>query len=437
MELCISAIHIGERHRRDLGDLTALAESIKALGLLHPIVVSSDNVLVCGQRRLTACRDILGWETVPVRAVDIEDIILGERDENELRKDFTLEERVAIGEEVERRLGSRQGQRTDIGLVEDVPQVPQAPKGTKTREAAAKKAGFGNDLTYRQAKKVAKSGTGKLKAAVDAGEVSISAASSISDLPPDEQDVIVDAGPANVVEAAKTIRRQTKARKKKEKAAAKVAVPADLPKVGERYRLIHADIRDVRLEPESVDVVLCDPPYPKEYLDTFAWLAERSEEWLKPGGSLLVMSGQSWLPEVMERLTSAGLRYHWTLAYMTPGGQAVQLFDRRVNTFWKPVFWLVKGQYEGAWVGDVASSKVNDNDKRFHGWGQSESGMGDLLDRVSMPGQVVLDPFCGGGTTGVVAVRMNRLFIGIDCDEAAIATTAARLSDISDAEMVA
>jgi site-specific DNA-methyltransferase (adenine-specific) len=44
-----------------------------------------------------------------------------------------------------------------------------------------------------------------------------------------------------------------------------------------------------------------------------------------------------------------------------------------------------------------------------------------LLERIILastePGAVILDPFCGSGTTGVVAVRYGRNFIGIDSEE--------------------
>ena len=39
--VAVEAIKIGERHRRDLGDIAALAESIRSVGLLHPPVVRS------------------------------------------------------------------------------------------------------------------------------------------------------------------------------------------------------------------------------------------------------------------------------------------------------------------------------------------------------------------------------------------------------------
>jgi len=47
-----------------------------------------------------------------------------------------------------------------------------------------------------------------------------------------------------------------------------------------------------------------------------------------------------------------------------------------------------------------------------------------------LPGQTILDPFCGGGTTGVVALAMDRCFIGIDIDPEAIETTRRRIAEL-------
>lgn len=201
---------------------------------------------------------------------------------------------------------------------------------------------------------------------------------------------------------------------------------------GPNYRLIHDSIEnlDVDIDLGSVDVIITDPPYPKEYLHLYEVLAYRAKDLLKPGGSVLAMCGQSYLPDIMGMMAKH-LTYHWTVSYLTPGGQAVQLWDRRVNTFWKPVLWFVNGDYDGDWVGDVTRSAVNDNDKDHHHWGQSESGMVDLIERFSKPGNLVLDPFLGGGTTGVVALRLGRRFIGVDIDEKAIQTAAARLKDVT------
>jgi site-specific DNA-methyltransferase (adenine-specific)/adenine-specific DNA-methyltransferase len=40
----------------------------------------------------------------------------------------------------------------------------------------------------------------------------------------------------------------------------------------------------------------------------------------------------------------------------------------------------------------------------------------------------VLDPFCGGGTTGEAALALNRAFVGSDIDPGAIETTRKRLA---------
>ena len=44
-----------------------------------------------------------------------------------------------------------------------------------------------------------------------------------------------------------------------------------------------------------------------------------------------------------------------------------------------------------------------------------------LLDLASRPGDLVLDPFMGVGSTGVAAVEMGRRFVGIEIDEAYVA----------------
>ena len=57
-----------------------------------------------------------------------------------------------------------------------------------------------------------------------------------------------------------------------------------------------------------------------------------------------------------------------------------------------------------------------------------------LLDRIitaaSSPGDLVLDPFCGSGTTGLVALQRGRRFIGIDVDPSYLDLTARRLGTV-------
>lgn len=110
MLIDIDKIVVGDRIRKDFGDIEELAEDIKTNGLINPPVINRDNVLLAGERRLLACKS-LGWSRIEVRQIDTRD---AEHDfdievsENESRKDFSRTEREAIyTRRVEARLASR------------------------------------------------------------------------------------------------------------------------------------------------------------------------------------------------------------------------------------------------------------------------------------------------------------------------------------------
>lgn len=113
-ERALDAITIGVRHRRDLGDIDELANSINEIGMLQPITITPDGVLVCGRRRLEAARS-LGWRTIKVwirsgisnRLTEL----LAQQDENSLHKplspteqaDLYTELKALYAEEAQRR----------------------------------------------------------------------------------------------------------------------------------------------------------------------------------------------------------------------------------------------------------------------------------------------------------------------------------------------
>jgi ParB-like chromosome segregation protein Spo0J len=177
----IADIRIGRRHRKDHGDLQLLADSIALVGLLQPIGISEDRELVFGERRLLACRDILGWSEIPARTVDVRSIVEGEFHENEVRKDFTPSERVAIERTINAELERRQGARADLG------QNLARSEDHRTSKESARLAGFGNRETARQARKVVERGTPELVDAMDRGEIAICAAADLAGEPQEEQ----------------------------------------------------------------------------------------------------------------------------------------------------------------------------------------------------------------------------------------------------------
>lgn len=234
--------------------------------------------------------------------------------------------------------------------------------------------------------------------------------------------------------ARATTKRKDKEQKRlvKLEERAQAAEKMENVKLDDRVQVVHADFRDALgdLPDNSVDLILTDPPYDYGFVAQLSDLAYMASQCLKDGGVLAMMYGHGYLPEVYARLAEH-LTYHWTMAYLTPGGQAAYQPHRNVNTFWKPVLLYVKGDYVGDCIGDVAKSDVNDNDKRFHHWGQSESGTSDLMERLSKPGDMIVDPFTGGGTTAVVAALTGRRFLGCDLDKQAIETTTYRLKELA------
>ena len=90
----IDDIKVNRRIRKDMGDISALADSMKRFGQISPIVITKKNVLLAGGRRLEAAR-VLGWRSINAIVADIPDELTRleyEVEENFQRRDFTGEE---------------------------------------------------------------------------------------------------------------------------------------------------------------------------------------------------------------------------------------------------------------------------------------------------------------------------------------------------------
>lgn len=71
VEIKTDDVIVQDNLREDPGDLTTLERSIRRSGLLFPIIISRQNVLISGTRRLRACRNI-GMTTIQAMQMDIE-----------------------------------------------------------------------------------------------------------------------------------------------------------------------------------------------------------------------------------------------------------------------------------------------------------------------------------------------------------------------------
>lgn len=87
----LDRIKVRKRLRKDYGDLEPLKASLQKFGLMNPILITRNRLLIAGGRRLEAARQ-LGWKTIGVVVVDdIQDLerLEWEVEENVQRKDFT------------------------------------------------------------------------------------------------------------------------------------------------------------------------------------------------------------------------------------------------------------------------------------------------------------------------------------------------------------
>lgn len=192
--------------------------------------------------------------------------------------------------------------------------------------------------------------------------------------------------------------------------------------------IYHGDCREVAV---TAHAVITDPPYSRDALPHWSWLAAVATSALPAGGWLAAYSGGAHLPEVFRRLAVDELAYFWTLATTYRGGGQVLFREgASILTEWKPV--LVYRRRPFSTPKDEAGRFVSDGGHRYsfsdllhrggrektlHPWAQPLSEASALVDRFSRPGDVVLDPFAGSGTTLVAAQAAGRRAIGIEIEE--------------------
>lgn len=382
-----------------------LVEDIRVNGQIEPIIMCNDLILD-GRNRYAACVHLgiepkfREYQGDPDKVVDYVVSL------NLKRRHLDTSQRAMVAAKL-------------ANLPKGRPEINPHKCGLKQEDAA--RILNVSERSIQNAQKVINEGAPELVAACVSGDIPVTTAAAMVSKPVEEQQAVVSMVKSGM--EPKSALREIKAEQAKrslEEAKASISE--------ERKRDIEA-VCDMRVcscgelfaSGIKPDVVITDPPYPSEFLPCFTVLAECCEAAGVP--LVAVMAGQSYLPEVIDRL-SRRLKYRWTMAYLTPGGQAVQQWQAKVNTAWKPV--LLFGESED-WFGDVATSKPNDNDKRFHEWGQSESGFADLVSRLTKPGQTICDPFMGAGTTAVVSLAMGRKFVGCDINPEHVETAKLRV----------
>ena len=176
----------------------------------------------------------------------------------------------------------------------------------------------------------------------------------------------------------------------------------------------------------SVDFVLTDPPYLAHYRsrDGRTVANDNDAAWLKPAFAEIFrvlcrdsfcVSFYGWhqADKFIAAWREAGFRLagHLTFTKRYPST------ERFLRYHHENAYLLAKGNppQPSQRIPDVLEWKYSGN--RLHPTQKPLCVLSPLIQCFSRPGETVLDPFCGSGSTLLAAKVQNRRFIGIELDE--------------------
>ena len=268
-----------------------------------------------------------------------------------------------------------------------------------------------------QASKILENGSSEIIKSIETGEITVSDANKVIGISLEKQNEALE-----IVRNNKTISNLKKAVQhiNRKEAAEKAAEKAKTYENSNRCKIYQCSVKDLsfKIEKNSIDVILTDPPYPSEFLHCWDELGDFAMHALREGGSLVAMSGQAHFADIASRLRKAGLSEYWILCYNMPG-VANQISYRAISNHWKPVIWMTKGKAKSTkWSPDIITvPKLSKQENELHQWQQQEEGWQMLTDAVVSVGDVVCDPFLGSGTSAVCAWNAGCFFIGSDIEQ--------------------
>ena len=198
----------------------------------------------------------------------------------------------------------------------------------------------------------------------------------------------------------------------------------------DRWQVITGDCLEVMptLDAGSVDAVITDPPYglnfPYQTYDDTRDNLERLIISFMPAARR-VSSFIGVLPGITQISLYPPADWIACVTWNTTGS-----FGKLGYSQWMPL--LVYGR-DIPGFGSVNGKILKSDTIRINGGGgvgfQRSEGekrhtcpkplnvMVAIIERYTRPGDLILDPFCGSGTTGVACIQTGRRFIGIEIDE--------------------
>jgi len=223
-----------------------------------------------------------------------------------------------------------------------------------------------------------------------------------------------DISPKHTRAAGNTARRVMEKRLKEEARANRPTVVG----TGSPSVVVHlCEIADLsgRVGERSVDLVLTDPPYGEKNLPLFSELGLFAKRVLKPTGLLVSYMGNYHTPHAINRVIEH-VPWYWQMIVLHAEKPAAH--DTGFSLDYKPI--EVFGTPSETFGDTQRPSRIGGKggDKEHHEWGQPVDEAVHLIETLTEPGDMVVDPFLGGGTTAVAAKRLGRSCIAGEKDYA-------------------
>jgi modification methylase len=229
----------------------------------------------------------------------------------------------------------------------------------------------------------------------------------------------------------------------------------------------------------SVDLIFADPPYNLQLeqgltrpdqsrvdgvddawdkFDSFAHYDAFTRAWLTAARRLLKPDGAIWVIGSYHNIFRLGTALQdldfwmlndivWRKANPMPNFRGTRFTNAHETLIWasksresRPTFNYEQlklsnddVQMRSDWLFPICTGGErlkDENDDKLHPTQKPEALLYRVLTATTKPGDVVLDPFFGTGTTGAVAKKLGRHFIGIDREDAYIAGALKRIAAI-------
>lgn len=189
------------------------------------------------------------------------------------------------------------------------------------------------------------------------------------------------------------------------------------------FTIYHGDCLDIlqTLAGGSVDAVIADPPYGINYNPNYKkWNGEKSQ-WKKIEGDNKKFNPAPFLNYPIQVMF--GANYYSDL--LPVGGWLVwdkrtrdkldKMFGNPIELIWNNLGVVAIARIQHGGVVN-ADSYIGNNAPRVHPTQKPIALMEWIIEKLTLSGDTILDPFMGSGTTGVACMRTGRNFIGIELD---------------------